>query len=157
MKIWDIDWAAVPDLGQVSDGAVAERIGCTRRTVCTARNELGIAPYVRPRPNWSKIEDWDTASDEEIAARMGCHKQSVSRRRRELGLPRPDSGWFVDWSQAKGMWGKATDREIAAHLGCTEPAVVYHRKKHGILSSMASLPRCECCGQLLPKDQRGTT
>lgn len=85
-----IDWLAVPDLGQVADRVIAERLGVHRASVAMARHRLGI-PYTRTRDTAPKRIDWTLVPlgqkpDRVIAAELGVTKEAVRFQRKKRGI-----------------------------------------------------------------------
>ncbi len=80
----EINWSQQP-LGEMSDTALASRLGVAQPTVTRWRNILGLAPYT-PCPDWSLIPlglEFDTT----IAKRLEVSKETVRRARVGRGIP----------------------------------------------------------------------
>lgn len=75
-------------LGTVSDRALAQRLGRTRKAVEAQRRQLGIAPHVPHARVWTKRELalLGTMPDAVLAARLGCSRKHVLETRQRLGV-----------------------------------------------------------------------
>lgn len=82
-----IDWDTQP-LGEESDVAIAERLGCHSDAVRQARTRRGIPPF--RRVDWS-LELLGVDTDREIAERLGLSISAVKSARRRRGIPAPSS------------------------------------------------------------------
>lgn len=84
-----IDWPKWDaSLGTMTDGAAAQRIGCTAHTVYKHRRKVGIPRY-DSAIDWSQ---WDhllgRMSDYHMAKKIGTSKDQVAHRREVKGVPR---------------------------------------------------------------------
>ena len=77
-------------LGTMTDRAVAERIGRTRKAVETRRLERGIAPVRARARRWTKREErlLGRMTDGAVARRLGVARRTAWMRRRKLGIAR---------------------------------------------------------------------
>lgn len=153
-----IEWDTVTDLGVVSDGVIAARMGVSKAAVRHARLARGIEPYkagqirqvhdpasgVPPqRPDdvrdangrivWTNV-DWSMGSDGTIAKAINSNITTVRAARERLGLPcARDRGLLsprIDWSVVP--FGTMSDRQIARILGTNRATVRDHRRAAGV-------------------------
>lgn len=84
---------AQPDLGQVSDGVIARRLGVARVTVLRARKSCNIQPIVDMHSMKSRHADilaqpdLGQVTDSEIAQRFGVSRAAVMRARHSKNTP----------------------------------------------------------------------
>ena len=90
-----IDWSAQP-LGQMTDAALARRLGVCRRAVEKARTRRGIARFIRPRkPRTQGLftqTDWSMwplggMFDSQLARLVGVSQAAVWSARERKGIP----------------------------------------------------------------------
>jgi hypothetical protein len=79
-KVWDQQ-----PLGKVSDGKIAQELGCCTSTVAQERRRRGILPW-QPIPE-DELHMLGTLPDARLAERWGCALQTVLLRRYKLGIP----------------------------------------------------------------------
>lgn len=93
-------------LGTMSDGALAEKIGCSAAAVRVRRHKLGVPPCRKHRPGARtkaphnkdrrtsplyEASELGVMTDPEVAALYGCSKQRVHQVRKRLGIPAASS------------------------------------------------------------------
>lgn len=93
---WDDSFT--PQLGKMTDAALAEQAGCSPWVVARRRKELGIPAFSARQERagksrsgarlWTKAEDAELGkhSDASVAAMLGRTKTSVLQRRQRLGI-----------------------------------------------------------------------
>ncbi len=79
-----IDWSAEP-LGELSDAAIARKLGVTAPAVTVQRNKRGIPPYRRHGFDWD-AEPLGELPDTDLAAQLGVGRHMVSYQRNKRGI-----------------------------------------------------------------------
>lgn len=128
-----IDWDAVD--WRRSNGALAEELGVSRKTVTASRRARGLVE--RNTLRRPKGIDWDRqplgkVPDGELAAEFGVTPWAVAQQRRKRGVARAPTGPQIDW--ATQPLGEVVDRVLAARLGVSPSTVQRARARLGIPS-----------------------
>jgi hypothetical protein len=84
-----IDWRSEEkNLGRVTDGELAKKLGCQDKTVAARRRKLGLEPFSKPkRIDWEIIDGHlGESPDEALAERFSCSTYAIKKRRAQLGI-----------------------------------------------------------------------
>lgn len=123
-----IDWSRQP-LGELSDRALGQSLGCSGAAVRWARVQREIPPHRAKRPPCDPDQFGATLgreTDREVAQRHGVTASQVARARRARGIP----STRVDWS-AQPL-GEAPDIVLARRHGVDVTVVAKARWARGI-------------------------
>ncbi|MCO5050915.1 MAG: hypothetical protein M9920_01245 [Verrucomicrobiae bacterium] len=137
-------WTAEEDalLGQLTDEAVARKLGYSVKRVRRRRWRLGLwNPNPRHR-HWTKSEIalLGTAPDREIAALVNRSLENVRCKRLALGIPFHNTHYEIWKPDELALLGKLPDSEVAQRTGHSLKSVRQARTKRRIPSVQKAAP-----------------
>lgn len=143
----NLDLSSEPLAGKVSLRVLADKYGCSYRTVAVALAKIGLqSPFSSTNHTGScKNIDWDNepllgnVSDAKLARKHGVRQESVEMARKKRGIPcfkpprkpKPEKRVNFDWTPYLHLMGVISDQRIAEMSGQTKENVSHARRRYG--------------------------